>query len=240
MKITIFFTTILSTIIAAAHISAGIENMKPKVKLIKRAELFDNEKKSQQESISHRNRKENYKRDRVSIKPGPLIITLEWFIQRLQSLVSAPNFDIEGFDWEIERLERHLSDINNAFDLFSPYIKESWGLSTQISYANSLFQNMKDFTELLKFYSINHRRAQGLIHRVTKANLQLMGLFDSHGVPDPRKKSYENTINRLIEDLEKSKEAFESLPRPPSSLKVAFKFVFNKAKRLLADLVDSD
>ncbi|GEQ66704.1 hypothetical protein JCM33374_g367 [Metschnikowia sp. JCM 33374] len=155
---------------------------------------------------------------------------VELFIWSVKRFSSGKSFDAKGFDLNSRHLRQTLLDLSASIENLSPY---SPSLSHHLTYAKELYRKTMDLSELLKFFPRNNGKASNLIHKVIQTNLRLMTFLDSKGALNSQVKESTEMISQIVDDMTGWENKFNSLPRLPLSVKLAFDVVFKEANVLL-------
>ncbi|GEQ70097.1 hypothetical protein JCM33374_g3773 [Metschnikowia sp. JCM 33374] len=155
------------------------------------------------------------------------------FMKRLKAFTHDKLFDFEGFRNANAELKEQLLEINSWA---KEAIHHDDVLSKQLTFAERVFRTMTENAELLDFHSSKKTLASSLICRVAQLNVQLLGLQDSEGEPDPWVKGYIYKLASFRSNVKFWEEIFMELDNVSITLFVEFYIQITKAKKSIEEL----
>lgn len=159
-----------------------------------------------------------------------LQIEMNWLIKCLTSFVQEETFDTQGFESLVDRIDKQILYL---FQLFEAAAPKRVRLSSQSNLSKALFYFMLRCMRLLDYYSIDSSMDQTLCYKVIKVNLNIMSLFELHGVPDPTVNGYTRIVESLSNKVNEWKKLAENFTEINDASKDTLKALFFHTEKTL-------
>ncbi|GEQ69575.1 hypothetical protein JCM33374_g3247 [Metschnikowia sp. JCM 33374] len=169
----------------------------------------------------------------VPDKHSPVETQLGILFWYLKGFIDQSGLLVSKFEAQEHIVKRQILQIQDTARIHKPL---KCGALVQMAHIENMLDTMMEAVELTKVYVPETNNMTYLIYHVIQLNVQLLGLFNSTGMPDPSVPGYVKTVYRSHLQLDTWQLAFRQLSQHPRRSKLVFRRYFTRAKDTLTVL----